>query len=135
MKKLFILFLMTLLLGGCKEKNQEPAQETLHQYTMYVGTNDKDTYQCEIGIDAAKELVYGIMMDHFSDGFTMYEADGVWRDEDGVVTHETTFVCIVVQPNSIEVYKAADALIVALNQSTILITSSTNTQIDFYTGK
>ena len=102
---------------------------------MYVGTNDKDTYQLEMDIEVAKGIVYNTMMNHFSDGFTMYEADGVWRDENMVITLERTFVCIVIQPNATEVYKAADELLVALNQSTILITSTTATQIDFYTGK
>ena len=125
------------MLSGCKDKDKpkESEQQTLHQYTMYVGTNDKETYQMEMSKAEAETIVYNRMMNHFSDGFTMYEADGVWRDENNVVTHELTFVCIVIQPSATEVYKAADELIVALNQNTILITSSTNTKIDFYTGK
>ena len=41
------------------------------EYTMYVGTNDKDTYQLEMPLDEARDIVHNTMMDHFSDGFTM----------------------------------------------------------------
>lgn len=73
-------------------------------------------------------------MDHFSDGFTMYDANGVWRDENNVVTLEYTFVCIIEHADKSEVYKAADELIVKLNQSTILVVSNNVNKVDFYTG-
>lgn len=105
------------------------------EYTMYVGTNDKDTYQLEMTRDEARDIVHNTMMDHFSDGFTMYEANGVWRDDLGTITLEYTLVCILVNVDKNDVYKAADELIVALNQSTILIVSNTSSQVDFYTGQ
>lgn len=109
-----------------------PAQDI--EYTMYIGTNDKDTYQLERTLDEARSIVHNTMMDHFSDGFTMYEAKGVWRDELGVVTLEYTFVCLLEHVERSEVYKAADELIVQLNQSTILIVSNSVSKADFYTG-
>ena len=104
------------------------------EYTMYVGTNDKETYQLEMPLEDAKDIVHNTMMDHFSDGFTMYEARGVWRDEQGVVTLEYTFVCILEHADKKEVYKAADELIEALNQSTILIVANAVNAVDFYQG-
>ena len=104
------------------------------EYTMYVGTNDKDTYQLEMTLDDARAIVHNTMMDHFSDGFTMYDANGVWRDENNVVTLEYTFVCILEHAEKSEVYKAADELIVKLNQNTILVVSNSVSKVDFYTG-
>lgn len=104
------------------------------EYTMYVGTNDKDTYQMEMGMDEARSIVHNALMDHFPDGFTMYEANGVWRDEKRVITLEYTFVCVLEKVERKEVYQVADELIRALNQSTILIVSNAVSQVDFYTG-
>ena len=104
------------------------------EYTMYVGTNDKDTYQLEMPLDEARDIVHNTMMDHFSDGFTMYDAKGVWRDEHNVVTLEYTFVCVLEHADKTEVYKAADELIVKLNQNTILVVSNSVSNVDFYTG-
>lgn len=109
-----------------------PKQEI--EYTMYVGTNDKETYQLEMPLEDARAIVHNTMMDHFSDGFTMYDANGVWRDEYNVVTLEYTFVCILEDVKKSEVYKAADELIEKLNQSTILIVSNSVSKVDFYTG-
>ena len=104
------------------------------EYMMYVGTNDKETYQLEMPLEDARSIVHNTMMDHFSDGFTMYDAKGVWRDENNVVTLEYTFVCILEGAKKSEVYKAADELIVKLNQSTILVVSNSVSKVDFYTG-
>ena len=109
-------------------------RELATEYLMYVGTNDKETYRLEMPLEEAKNIIYNTMMDHFSDGFTMHDAQGVWRDEKKVVTLEYSFVCIVETPNKAEVYKAADELIVALNQSTILIVANAAHSVDFYTG-
>ena len=104
------------------------------EYTLYVGTNDKDTYQLEIPLEEARSIVHNTMMDHFSNGFTMYDAKGVWRDESNVITLEYTFVCIVEHTDKTEVYKAADELITKLNQNTILVVSNSVSKVDFYTG-
>lgn len=105
------------------------------EYTIYVGTNDKETYQLEIPIDEARDIVHNTLMNHFSDGFTMYEAKGVWRDEKSVITLEYTFVCILEKVERAEVYKTVDELLVALNQSTILVVENIAKAVNFYTGK
>ena len=104
------------------------------EYAMYIGTNDKETYQLEKTKEEAKDIVHNTMMDHFADGFTMYEADGVWRDENNVITLEYSFVCILEQVEKKEVYLAADELLVALNQNTILIVQNAVHAADFYQG-
>ena len=104
------------------------------EYTLYIGTNDKETYQLEMDLDVARGIVHNTLMDHFSDGFTMYDAKGVWRDEKGVVTLEYSFVCILEDVEKAEVYKAADELLAKLNQSTILVVENAVRKIDFYRG-
>ena len=106
----------------------------LVEYTMYVGTNDKDTYQLEMSLDDARDIVHQTMMDYFSDGFTMYEAKGAWRDEHKAITLECTFVCILEQAKKVKVYNAADELINKLNQNTILIVANAIHTVDFYQG-
>ena len=109
-----------------------PTQEI--EYTMYVGTNDKNTYKLEMPLEEARSIVHNTMMDYFSDGFTMYDAKGVWRDENHVITLEYSFVCVIEHANRTDVYKAADELITKLNQNTILVVSNSVSKVDFYTG-
>ena len=110
-----------------------PSYET--EFTMYVGTNDKETYQLEMTKEEARDIVHNTLMDHFSDGFTMHEAEGVWRDENKVVTLEYSFICILEKVERKEVYLAADELLVALNQSTILVVENAVKTVNFYQGK
>ncbi len=110
-------------------------EPVLTEYMLYVGTNDKETYQLEMPLEEARSIVHNAMMDHFPDGFTMYDAKGVWRDESRVVTLEYSFVCVVEQPDPKEVYAVADELLVALNQNTILVVANQVHAVTFYQGK
>ena len=65
----------------------------------------------------------------------MHEAEGVWRDENKVVTLEYSFICILEKVERKEVYLAADELLVALNQSTILVVENAAKSVNFYQGK
>ena len=122
-------------LNNPSSSSATPASEQqLNEYTMYIGTNDKDTYQLEMPLEDARNIVQNKLMDHFPDGFTMYDAKGVWRDENKVITLEYSFVCVIETTEKAEVYKVADELIVALNQNTILIVTNAVQSIDFYTG-
>ena len=103
------------------------------EYTLYIGTNDKDTNKLEIELDDARSIVHNTLMDHFTNGFTIYDANGVWRN-DNIITLEYTFVCVIENASKEDVYKAADGLIEKLNQHTILIVSNSVDTIDFYTG-
>ena len=104
------------------------------EYTIYIGTNDKDTFQLEIPLDEARSIIYNTMINYFSDGFTMHDANGVWKDENDAITLEYTFVCIIENADIDEIYKAADELILKLDQNSILIVSNRVEKVDFYTG-
>ena len=55
--------------------------------TLYIGLNDKDTKRQEISTIEAYKIVQNIVMS-MADGCTIYEADGVYRHNDGTITIE-----------------------------------------------
>ena len=103
------------------------------QYVMYVGTNDKDTYKMEMTQEEARNIVDTVCLQYF-DGYTLQDATGAWTDETGAITHEYTLVCYFDGADKATVYKAADEVIKALNQNTILIEENEIT-VDYYSGK
>ena len=103
------------------------------QYVMYLGTNDKDTYEPYGTPDECKQKVDEILSRHFS-GFTIQEASGGWKDESGKISHEYTVVIILSDTFPDKVYAAADDLIAEFNQSSVLIQEN-RTVTQFYNRK
>lgn len=103
------------------------------QYVMYLGTNDKDTYEPFGTPDEAKAKVDEVLTHHF-EGFTIQEANGGWTNETGTVDHEYTIVIILSDTTMDQVHAAADDLIQAFNQSSVLIQAN-ETTTEFYSGK
>lgn len=120
-----------LLVKALKPVDQ-PQNESIH-YTLYIGTNDKDTYTQIMPTDEAKQLVGTICSKHV-DSFTFQDAIGAWNDEKGVVTHEYTIICQFDEINEETLFRICDDLRSALNQDTILIQKEC-VQLDFYNGK
>ena len=112
---------------------EAPSDNEIVQYVMYIGTNDKETYAPKYTEQEAKDIVDNICLKYF-EGYTLQEATGSWIDEKSNVTHEYTIVCYFDGADKETVYKAADEIIEALNQNTLLIESST-VKIDYYSGK
>lgn len=140
MKKLslitiFVLSIIATFLSTWSLIRSYTIDEQELEYTIYIGTNDKDTFQLEIPLDEARSIIYNTMINYFSDGFTMYDANGVWKDENDAITLEYTFVCIIENADIDEIHKAADELILKLDQNSILIVSNRVEKVDFYTGK
>ena len=140
MKKLslitiFVLSIIATFLSTWSLIRSYTIDEQELEYTIYIGTNDKDTFQLEIPLDEARSIIYNTMINYFSDGFTMHDANGVWKDENNAITLEYTFVCIIENADIDEIHKAADELILKLDQNSILIVSNRVEKVDFYTGK
>ena len=53
--------------------------ETGKKYVLYIGTNDKDTYEQVISTEEAREIVNEICI-KYVDGYTASEAKGGWVD-------------------------------------------------------
>ena len=103
------------------------------QYVMYLGTNDKDTYQPFGTPEEAKAKVDEVLTKHF-ECFTIQEANGGWTNENGTVDHEYTVVILLSDTTLEKVHAAADDLIKAFNQSSVLIQAN-QTTTEFYSGK
>ena len=113
--------------------NMNKKEKPYDQFRMYVGTNDKDTFE-PMEQAKAKGIVDSICLTYFSDGFTLTEATGAWKNEDQSVTHEYTLVVYVSGVTIDVVHQAADKMILDLNQSSILI-ESYSVPVEFYSGK
>ena len=120
-----------LLVKALKPVDQ-PQNESIH-YTLYIGTNDKETYTQIMPTDEAKQLVDAICSKHV-DSFTFQDANGTWSDEKGIITHENTIICQFDEIDEETLFQICDDLRSALNQDTILIQKE-RVQLDFYCGR
>lgn len=105
---------------------------TVH-YTLYIGTNDKDTYKQEIPTDEAKHIVDEICTKYVN-GFTVHDSIGTWNDEKNNITHENTIMCYLDDIDEETLHSICDEIRSALNQNTVLIQKE-YTALDFYAGK
>ena len=101
------------------------------QYVLYLGTNDKDSNKPVFTQAEAKEKAKEILIRHFG-GFTIQDADGGWIDE-GTIFQEYTLVIYLSDTTQEAVHAAADELIEAFRQSSVLIQANP-TKTEFYGG-
>ena len=127
---LSIIMVITMFVEVNKLK--APAEGTETQYVMYVGTNDKDTHLPRYSQESAREIVDKICLEYF-EGYTLQEATGAWTDENNRVTHEYTIVCYFDDTDRNTVNLAADEIMKALNQQTVLIEQD-NIRMEYYSG-
>ncbi len=129
-----ILAAASLMVALIKKAPADDADKELStQFVMYVGTNDKDTYAPKYTQEEARNIVDEICLKHF-EGYTLQEAIGSWTDEKNNITHEYTVVCYFDDADAETVYKAADEVIKALNQNTVLIERD-DIRMEYYSGK
>ena len=124
---------LVLLLTGVGAQKLPAEEDGSVQYVMYVGTNDKDTYQPEHSQEEARDIVDRVCLKYF-EGYTLQDATGAWTDETGEITHEYTLVCYFDGADKETVYRAADEIIEALNQNTVLIEKDEITT-EYYGGR
>lgn len=101
------------------------------QYVLYLGTNDKDTNKPVFTPDEAKSKAEEILLKNFG-GYTIQEANGGWIDGD-TVYQEYTLVIYLSDTSADDVHNAADELIRAFNQSSVMIQANP-TKTEFYGG-
>lgn len=102
------------------------------QYVMYLGTNDKDTNEPVFAPDEAKTKAEEILLRHVG-GWTIQEANGGWADGD-MLYREYTVVIYLSDTSAEAVHAAADELIAAFHQSSVLIQKNV-TATEFYYGR
>jgi hypothetical protein len=101
------------------------------QYVMYLGTNDKDSNQPVFNAEDAKAKAEEILLEHFG-GYTIQEANGGWVDS-GTIYQEYTLVIYLSDTTLEAVHAAADDMIQAFHQSSVLIQAN-ETKTEFYSG-
>lgn len=102
------------------------------KYTLYIGLNDKDTYQQEITTLEAEEIVTEIAL-KYVDGFTRVLAKGAYTDDQGVVTYENTLIYEFIYVSEEQINQIMDEVLLALNQNSILVVRE-EVDCQFYTG-
>lgn len=134
------LFVITALLvinmvvtGVFISKNSTQTTNEQIKYTLYIGTNDKNTYKQEIPLDECKQIVIDICTE-YAGGCTLLDASGYWEDDTGTITSEQTIEVVLEDISEKKVHKIADKVIKKLNQNSILIETN-NVQSEFYSGK
>ena len=103
------------------------------QYVVYLGTNDKDTNAPVYTPEEARARAEEILIHSFG-GYTIQEADGGWVDDAGTVYQEYTLVIYLSDTTMEQVHAAADTLIDAFHQSSVLIQANA-TSTEFYSGR
>ena len=103
------------------------------QYVLFLGTNDKDSNKPVYEPEEAKEILKSILIDRFG-GYTIQEANGGWKDDDGTEYQEYTLVIYLSDTNIDDVHAVCDELVEKYNQSAVLIQSN-KTKTEFYSGE
>lgn len=94
--------------------------ETGKKYVLYIGTNDKDTYEQVISTEEAREIVNEICI-KYVDGYTASEAKGGWVDETDTLTQENTLVYAFYEVTEEQLVNIMEEILEALNQNAILV--------------
>lgn len=103
------------------------------QFVLYLGTNDKDTNQPVYPPEESKERVKAILMKELG-GYTIQEAEGGWKGDDGKEYQEYTLVIYLSDTNLDTVHKVARQMIDEFHQSSVLINTE-RVRTEFYEGK
>ena len=98
---------------------------------VYLGTTDKDSGEMAMTRQEAHRMAEEVLLRYFG-GYTIQEADGGWVD-DGTVYQEFTLVIYLSDTTLRQVHAAAQELIGAFNQSSVLIQQN-RTVTEFYSG-
>ena len=118
--------------GSLLGKQAERGADEQTKYTLYIGTNDKDTYQQEIPFEECRRIVTEICARH-TGGCTLSDAAGFWTDDSGAITSEQTIQCVLEDISEEEVHAIADEVIAALNQNSVMIETQ-QVSTAFYSG-
>ena len=103
------------------------------QFVLYLGTNDKDTNEPVYSHEESKERAKAILMKSFG-GYTIQEAEGGWKGDDGTEYQEYTLVIYLSDTDLNTVHKVSRELIDEFHQSSVLI-STERVKTEFYAGE
>ena len=99
-------------------------------YVMYVGTNDKDTNTQLISKEDAIKIIDEACL-KYTDGYTLQDAYGRWKNEKNNLSSEYTVMCIFDDISKEKIHSIADEVVKNLNQNCVLIERS-SIQTEYY---
>ena len=97
--------------------------EIIPTYNLYIGLNDKDTYEQIINDDFAMQLVRDTVS-NIVGGATFTKSFGHWVDEFGNETSETTIVVKITATDDEHIERICAKMNHALNQNCIMVEKS-----------
>ena len=92
----------------------------LKKFTLYCGLNDKDTKRQEISTLEAANMVRNACLS-YTDGATIFEADGIYRHDNGELIAEKTLRVELMMVEQSVVRRIVDTLKSVLNQEAIAV--------------
>lgn len=113
------------------EEDMDNMYNPTEKYTIYIGLNDKDTYEQIISTEDGIRMVNGICS-RYVDGYTMQTAKGGWMDEKKILTEENTLIYSFYGATDEEIMQIMDDVLKELNQNSILITYGQENSAYYY---
>ena len=92
----------------------------MEKFTLYLGLNDKDTKTQKIDILEAYKIVNNILL-KYTDGATIFQANGIYKHDDGAVVVEQTLRIELLFVDKNTVKKIVDLLKITFNQESIIV--------------
>ena len=96
----------------------------MKKFTLYVGLNDKDTKKRKVATKKAREIVQNVLLGNV-DGYTISEAEGLYRHESGEITIEKTMRIELLFVEKEQVKAIVGALKKQLNQESVAVQEET----------
>ena len=93
------------------------------KYTMYLGTNDKDTGKQEIPTEIIKSEMHEICL-KYVDGYTLFVTEGYYKNAKGNIDNEVSLVYVFLDTSVTSLKSIMDEALVKFNQSSILLEES-----------
>ncbi len=127
-----LIVVMVIVIGGLLWRDLRETNKTATDYLLYIGLNDKDSYEQIVETEEAYAVISGICF-KYVEGYTISEAKGVWKDETGTVTSEKTLLCYLHDIEEWEANAIMDDVLSVLNQNSILV-EKRRTSDSYYYG-
>ena len=113
------------------EEDMDNIYNPVGKYTIYIGLNDKNTYEQIISTEDGIHTVNGLCI-RYVDGYTMQTAKGGWKDEKEILTEENTLIYSFYEVTDEQVMQIMDDVLKELNQNSILVTYGQENSAYYY---
>lgn len=92
----------------------------IEKFTLYVGLNDKDSKVQEVSTLEAYKIINKLLLS-YTDGATIFEADGIYKHEDGTFVIEKTLRIELLFVEKSTVKKIVEEIKRLLNQESVAV--------------